>query len=82
MTNVVELRPTIDLPAQLRQLADDIERGDEAMPRAMLGVLVYDDGAVPMVCALGRRLSQIEEVGALQAGVSIALGLVHATDDG
>jgi hypothetical protein len=81
MTNVVQLRSTVDLPTQLRALADDLEQGDEAMPRAMLSVLIYDDGA-PLVLSLGRQMSQIEEVGALQTGVSIALGVVHATDDG
>lgn len=58
-----------NIPHMLRNLAAEIERGDEPMPRTMFVVCVLDENVPPSLFQFGKELNRLEEIGAFQAMV-------------
>lgn len=56
-----------NVPHMLRNLADEIERGNEVVPMTMLVVSVHSLDAIPEVYQFGEQLGRVVEIGALHA---------------
>jgi hypothetical protein len=82
MSNVIPMRPLSDIPAMLRQWADEMESGAEPMPRTVYLVMVADGDAVPDLRQAGQALSRLEEIGALTAAASLPMHMELVPDDG
>lgn len=82
MSNVREIAPAnlANIPAMLRHWAAELESGREPMPKSALLILVEDGETPPTVCAFGKELSRLEEIGALATCVNQAMA-VHAVPD-
>ncbi len=56
-----------NIPHMLRNLAAEIERGDEVMPRAVFVIGLHDGNTPPDLFHFGQEVSRLEEAGALYA---------------
>lgn len=67
---VVELRPSLDVPRSLRRVADSIEAGEYGSVRFIAAVMVHD-GTAKLFC--WGEASDLEVCGALSIGHHRAL---------
>lgn len=61
-----------NVPHMLRNLAADIEAGDESA-RTVMVITIEDGNSIPSLFHFGQALSRLEEVGALAACTQIIL---------
>lgn len=82
MSNVTKIRPHQDIPAMLRQWANDLESGAEPMPRTLYLVPVNDSQSPPELAQFGQEPSRLEEIGIFTALASLSMRMELAPEDG
>lgn len=68
---VTGLVAALDIPAQLRNLADEIERG-ETPAETVMCLVVHSEDQPPMVYGWGKTGGRFRELGILQGAIAIA----------
>ncbi len=69
-----------NVPHMLRNLASQIEAGEEPDPLTMLVISVTDENTPPTMYGFGKGESRLRDVGALQSCMAVMLQMVP--DDG
>ena len=81
MSNVKSLQANNNLeniPHMLRSLANDIERGEEMMPKTMILVSIVNPDFPPVIFQFGEEGSRLEQIGALAQVQSMMMGIEDA----
>lgn len=70
-----------NVPHMLRNLAAQIEAGEEPAPLTMLVISVTNENSTPLMYGFGKGESRLRDVGALQSCVAFMLQMVAADDE-